>query len=96
MVLDPDDRCVSEERVRAHTTPRRDARRARMVPPAVGGCPAWRTAEIMQVDVSTVMRWRDRFAREGLTGPEDRPRALPLDSHRRNFCGAAPATGQLP
>ncbi|MFD3562735.1 helix-turn-helix domain-containing protein [Streptomyces sp. NPDC058686] len=72
MVLDPDDRCVSQERVRAHTTPRRDARRARIVLPAVGGCPAWRIAEIMQVDVSTVVRWRDRFAREG-AGRAGRP-----------------------
>ncbi|MFE0802189.1 hypothetical protein ACFW3N_19115 [Streptomyces sp. NPDC058834] len=27
---------------------------------AAGGHPAWRIAEIVRVDVSTVVRWRDR------------------------------------
>ncbi|NUK67792.1 helix-turn-helix domain-containing protein [Streptomyces lunaelactis] len=75
MVLDPDDRCVHEERVRAHTTPQRAARRAHIVLLTAGGCPAWRIAEIVRVDVSTVERWRDRYAREGLAGLEDRPRS---------------------
>ncbi|MGW0549182.1 helix-turn-helix domain-containing protein [Streptomyces altiplanensis] len=42
---------------------------------AAGGCPAWRIAEIVRLDVSTVERWRDRFARERLAGLEDRPRS---------------------
>ncbi|MFD7297921.1 IS630 family transposase [Streptomyces sp. NPDC059897] len=75
MVLDPDDRCVLEDRVRAHTAPQRVARRARIVLLAAGGCSAWRIAEIVRVDVSTVVRWRDRYARQGLAGLEDRPRS---------------------
>ncbi|MEU5157791.1 IS630 family transposase [Glycomyces sp. NPDC021274] len=75
MVLDPDDRCVLLERVRAHTAPQRVVRRARIVLLAAGGCSAWRIAEIVRVDVSTVVRWRDRYAQEGLAGLEDRPRS---------------------
>ncbi|NUK03740.1 IS630 family transposase [Streptomyces lunaelactis] len=66
---------MHEERVRAHTTPQRAARRAHIVLLTAGGCPAWRIAEIVRVDVSTVERWRDRYAREGLAGLEDRPRS---------------------
>ncbi|WP_306985412.1 IS630 family transposase [Streptomyces canus] len=62
-----------EARVRADTTPQRDARRAHTVLLAAGGCRAWRMAEIVRVDVSTVVRWRDRFAREGMAGQKDRP-----------------------
>ncbi|WP_079408642.1 helix-turn-helix domain-containing protein [Streptomyces sp. 3211] len=51
----------------------RAARRARIVLLAAGGCPAWRIAEIVRVDVSTVVRWRDRYAREELAGLENRP-----------------------
>ncbi|MBT2395928.1 IS630 family transposase [Streptomyces sp. ISL-100] len=54
-----------EERVRAHTTPQRAARRARIA--------TWRIAEIVRADVSTAVRWRDRYDREGLAGLEDRP-----------------------
>ncbi|MFD9791432.1 IS630 family transposase [Streptomyces sp. NPDC059070] len=61
--------------MRAHTTPQRDSRRAHIVLLAAGGCSAWRIAEIVRVDVSTVVRWRDRYAREGLAGLEDRPRS---------------------
>ncbi|UUU33167.1 helix-turn-helix domain-containing protein [Streptomyces sp. CA-210063] len=75
MVLDPDDRCALEERVRAHTIPQRAARRAHIVLLTAGGCPAWRAAEIVREDVSTVVRWRDRYAGEGLAGLEDRPRS---------------------
>jgi transposase-like protein len=57
---------VLEARVRADTTPQRDARRAHIVLFAAGGCPAWRIAEIVRVDVSTVVRWRARFARDHL------------------------------
>ncbi|MEU9213911.1 helix-turn-helix domain-containing protein [Streptomyces sp. NPDC048415] len=48
---------------------------ARIVLLAAGGCPARRIAEIVRVDVSTVVRWRDRCAREGLAGLDDRPRS---------------------
>ncbi|MFF7753205.1 IS630 family transposase [Streptomyces sp. NPDC007971] len=75
MVLDADDRRVLEARVRADTTPQRDARRAHIVLLAAGGCPVWQIAEIVRVDVSTVVRWRDRFAREGMAGLKDRPRS---------------------
>ncbi|WP_199923769.1 IS630 family transposase [Streptomyces cellulosae] len=64
-----------EARVRADSTPQRDARRAHIVLLAAGDCPAWRIAEIVRVDVSTVVRWRDRFAREGMAGLKDRPRS---------------------
>ncbi|MGP3951375.1 helix-turn-helix domain-containing protein [Streptomyces sp. 7N604] len=50
-------------------------RRAHIVLLAAGGCPAWRIAEIVRVDVSTVVRWRDRYADQGLAGLEDRPRS---------------------
>lgn len=75
MVLDPDDRRELEGRVRAHTSPQRVARRAHIVLLAAGGCSAWRIAEIVRVDVSTVVRWRDRYAREGMAGLNDRPRS---------------------
>ncbi|MFE1521506.1 helix-turn-helix domain-containing protein [[Kitasatospora] papulosa] len=63
------------DQVRARTTPQRDFRRAHIVLLVAGGCPAWRVAAIVRVDVSTVLRWRDRYAREGLAGLEDRPRS---------------------
>ncbi|MER6689516.1 IS630 family transposase [Streptomyces minutiscleroticus] len=75
MVLDAGDRRVLEARVRAGTTPQRDARRAHMVLLAAGGCPAWRIAEIVRGDVSTVVRWRDRFVREAMAGLKDRLRS---------------------
>ncbi|MFJ8827655.1 IS630 family transposase [Streptomyces sp. NPDC102467] len=75
MVLNPDDRRVLEARVRADTTPQLDARRARIVLLATAGYSTRRITELVRVDVSTVVRRRDRFAREGMAGLKDRLRS---------------------
>jgi transposase len=75
--LSPEDRAVLEARLRAPTTPQRDALRARIVLLADEGRSTRSVAEMVGTMPRTVSLWRGRYAREGLAGLADRPRPGP-------------------
>jgi transposase len=64
-----------QRRVRAHTTPQRAAKRARVVLLAVDGLPNRQIAPMVGMREHTVGHWRRRFEAERLAGLDDRPRA---------------------
>lgn len=69
------DRAELEARVRAPTTPQRDVMRARVVLLAASSCSTRSIAAELAVMPRTVSLWRGRYAREGLAGLNERPRA---------------------
>jgi transposase len=75
IVLNEDDREQLERWVRSPTTPQRLAFRARVILAAAKGEGSTRIAEREKVRQTTVSTWRVRFARRGLSGLEDEPRA---------------------
>jgi transposase len=68
------ERVELQRRVRAHTTPQRAAKRARIVLLAADGLPNRQIAPIVGMNQHTVAHWRRRFQAERLAGLEDRPR----------------------
>lgn len=68
------DRAVLEARLRAPTTSRRDARRAKIVLLAAAGGTTRAIARELKVMPRTVSLWRGRYAREGLSGLDERQR----------------------
>src|SRR5512132_911595 len=60
--------------VRAHTTPQRAAKRARVVLLAAEGVPNRQIATLVGMNQHTVSHWRHRFEAERLAGLKDRPR----------------------
>lgn len=73
--LEPEQRRELEARFRARTTQQRAVERARIVLLAADGLSNQEIAERLSIDPDTVGKWRGRFAREGLSGLEDRPRS---------------------
>jgi transposase len=71
------DRSALERRVRDRGAPARDVQRARIVLLSSQGLTGRQIAERVGCTEPTVVLWRDRFAREGLAGLEDRPRRPP-------------------
>jgi transposase len=69
------ERVELERRVRAHTTPQRAVKRARVVLLAADGIPNRQIAPLVAMDPHTVAQWRRRFAVERLAGLEDRQRS---------------------
>ena len=72
-----------ERRVRAATTPRRDAERARIVLLRAQGVRQKDIAEQLGVSIGSVNRWSQRFDVDGIAGLRDRPgrgrrRSIPL------------------
>jgi transposase len=63
-----------QRRVRAHTTPQRAAKRARIVLLAADGLPNRQIAPIVGMNEHTVAQWRRRFETERLAGLTDRKR----------------------
>src|SRR4029450_4402346 len=61
-------------RVRAHTTPQRAAKRARIALLAADGTPPRQIAALGGMTQHTVAHWRRRFEAERLAGLEDRKR----------------------
>jgi len=68
------ERAELQRRVRAHTTPQRAAKRARIVLLSADGLPNRQIAPIVGMNQHTVSHWRHRFEAERLAGLEDRPR----------------------
>ncbi|HSO51959.1 MAG TPA: IS630 family transposase [Actinomycetes bacterium] len=68
------ERAELQRRVRAHTTPQRAAKRARVVLLAADGVPNRQIATLVGMNQHTVAQWRRRFEAERLAGLEDRPR----------------------
>jgi transposase len=68
------ERAELQRRVRAHTTPQRAAKRARIVLLAADGAPNRQIAPMVGMNEHTVAQWRRRFAAERLAGLTDRKR----------------------
>src|ERR1044071_5333996 len=68
------ERAELQRRVRAHTTPQRAAKRARVVLLAADGLPTRQIAPLVGMNQHTVAQWRRRFAPERLAGLQDRKR----------------------
>ncbi len=75
IVLTEDDRDQLERWVRSSTTEQRLAFRARVILAAANGEGSTAIAEREGVRLTTVSRWRVRFARRGRAGLADKPRA---------------------
>jgi transposase len=73
--LSPTDRRQLTAWVRAGKTPRRLARRARLILGTVAGCGCRALARQERVSHATVLRWRARFLAAGCAGLHDRPRS---------------------
>src|SRR5918994_5335348 len=68
------ERVELQRRVRAHTTPQRAAKRARIVLLAADGLPNRQIAPMVDMNQHTVAQWRRRFETERLAGLTDRQR----------------------
>jgi transposase len=75
LLLADDDRAVLLRRVRAKGAPAREVERARIVLLAADGVPGVQIAERVGCSEPTVIRWRSRFAEDGLAGLVDEPRS---------------------
>ena len=69
-----EDRQFLEHLSRSGTESRQMVERARMVLGCVGGVAVQQTARECRTRPNTVIKWRDRFVRLGLSGLRDRPR----------------------
>jgi transposase len=74
LTITEEERAELQRRVRAHTTPQRAARRARIVLLAADGLPNRQIAPIVGMNQHTVAQWRRRFEAERLAGLTDRKR----------------------
>src|SRR3954454_16116134 len=83
------DRAVLEQRSRAYTAPYAEVVRAKIVLLAASGADNSVIAERLDVHVSVVGRWRQRFCQAGLNGLVDRARS----GRRRSF--GAPVVAEV-
>jgi transposase len=74
LAITDEERAKLQRRVRAHTTPQRAAKRARVVALAADGVPNRQIAPIVGMNEHTVALWRRRFESERLAGLQDRQR----------------------
>lgn len=72
--LAPVEEAELQHRIRAGTTPQRDALRARIVLACAANADVSEVARGCGVSTKMVYRWRSRFRRDGLDGLKDRPR----------------------
>jgi len=79
--LTPEERAVLEARLRAPTTEQRQVFRARIVLLAAQGRSTRSIAHELGTMPRTVSGWRGRFARERLTGLDDRPHPGPAPKY---------------
>src|SRR4029453_7802789 len=71
------ERAELQRRVRAHTTPQRAAKRARIVLLAADGVPNRQIAPMVGMNEHTVAQWRRPFGTGGLAGLGERKAAGP-------------------
>src|SRR5215216_2140895 len=74
LAITDEERAELQRRVRAHTTPQRAAKRARIVLLAADGVTNRQIAPIVGMNEHTVAQWRRRFKSERLAGLTDRQR----------------------
>jgi transposase-like protein len=74
LVITEEERAELQRRVRAHTTPQRAAKRARIVLLAADGLPNRQIAPMVGMNQHIVAQWRRRFETERLAGLQDRKR----------------------
>jgi transposase len=98
LVITDEERAELQRRVRAHTTPQRAAKRARVVLLAADGVPNRQIAPIVGMNQHTVAHWRRRFAAERLAGLEDRqrPGRPPVYGHDERLRIVATVTEEPP
>ena len=98
LVITDEERSELQRRVRAHTTPQRAAKRARVVLLAAEGVPNRQIAPIVGMNQHTVAHWRRRFAAERLAGLEDRqrPGRPPVYGHNERLRIVATVTEEPP
>lgn len=75
LVISAEERTELERRVRAHTTPQRAVKRARIVLLAADGVSGHQIAQRVGISEEYVAQWRRRFSQDRLKGLEDRPRS---------------------
>lgn len=73
--ISAEERIELERRVRAHTTPQRAVKRARIVLMAADGISGHQISERVGISEEYVAQWRRRFSEDRLKGLEDRPRS---------------------
>jgi transposase len=78
LVITEAERAELQRRIRAHTTPQRAAKRARIVLLAADSLPNRQIAPVVGMNQHTVAQWRRRFAAERLAGLTDRRPGRPL------------------
>jgi transposase-like protein len=93
LVITDEERAELGRRVRAHTTPQRAAKRARVVLLAADGVPNRQIGPIVGMNQHTVAQWRRRFAAEGLAGLGGPPAAGPATGLRPRPAAADPGHG---
>ena len=71
------ERAELQRRVRAHTTPQRAAKRARIVLLAADGVPNRQIAPLVGMDPHTVAQWRRRLEGRAVGGARGPPAAGP-------------------
>jgi transposase len=98
LVITEEERAELQRRVRAHTTPQRAAKRARVVLLAADGVPNRQIAPMVGMNQHTVAHWRRRFAAERLAGLEDRqrPGRPPVYGHDERLRIVATVTEEPP
>jgi transposase len=74
LVITDEDRATLESWTRSSTMPAGHVERARIVLAAAGGAGTSGAARIVGVSRPTVIKWRDRFAVNGIDGLDDDPR----------------------
>src|SRR5438128_7941234 len=74
IVLDDKTRAELQRRVRAATTPQRDAKRAQIILLAADGVSSARISKQVGMHESHIAMWRRRFLAKGLDGLGDAPR----------------------
>src|SRR3954454_14179356 len=77
LVITPEERAELQRRVRAHTTPQRAAKRARIVLLAADGLPNRQIAPLVGMNEHTVAGWRRRCERNRGAALDDRRRPAP-------------------
>jgi transposase len=92
------ERAELQRRVRAHTTPQRAAKRARIVLLAADGVPNRQIAPMVGMNEHTVAQWRRRFQAERLAGLQDRkrPGRPPVYDHDQRLRIVATVTQEPP